>query len=251
MYNLEHGGFRKGLGTFKSSDAWRGAFKPMYHAFRNPREAKEYVDLILNKPELAPTFNRLFGNLNEIQMLTGRGQATTRAGKVVDNVLSVGEDFVGDLNVFNRLQEFTIRRGVFFGQLENLTKREWGIDLIEALNEGKLTGMLNGSLKPEGKRSFYELIEDSTHLATDITYAKQPDTKLGREFAHWVTNASFGPARATWVLPFPRFMANALELMGQYGAGASIPLTKKVISLMKGVSPLLSLMVFPVWIMGR
>ena len=237
MYNLEHGGFRKGLGTFKSSDAWRGAFKPMYYAFRNPREAKEYVDLILNKPELAPTFNRLFGNLNEIQMLTGRGQATTRTGRVVDNVLSVGEDFVGDLNVFNRLQEFTIRRGVFFGQLENLVKREWGIDLIGALNEGKLTGMLNGSLKPEGKRSFYELIEDSTHLATDITYAKQPDTKRGRAFAHWVTNASFGPARATWVLPFPRFMANALELMGQYGAGASIPLTKKVISLMKGGKP--------------
>ena len=237
MYNLEHGGFRKGLGTFKSSDAWRGAFKPMYHAFRNPREAKEYVDLILNKPELAPTFNRLFGNLNEIQMLTGRGQSTTRAGKVVDNVLSVGEDFVGDLNVFNRLQEFTVRRGVFLGQLENLTKREWGIDLIEALNEGKLTGMLNGSLKPEGKRSFYELLEDSTRLATDITYAKQPDTKSGRAVAHWITNASFGPVRATWVMPFPRFMMNALELMGQYGAGASIPLTKKVISLMKGGKP--------------
>jgi len=237
MYNLQHGGFRKGLGTFKSSDAWRGAFKPMYHTFRNPREAKEYVDLILNRPELAPTFNRLFGNLNEIQMLTGRGQSTTRAGKVVDNVLSVGEDFVGDLNVFNRLQEFTVRRGVFFGQLENLTKREWGIDLIEALNEGKLTGMLNDSLKPEGKRSFYELLEDSTRLATDITYAKQPDTKMGRAVAHWITNASFGPVRATWVIPFPRFMMNALELMGQYGAGASIPLTKKVISLMKGGKP--------------
>ena len=40
MYNFQHGGFRKGLGTFKSSDEWRGAFKPMYHAFRNPREAK-------------------------------------------------------------------------------------------------------------------------------------------------------------------------------------------------------------------
>jgi len=234
MYNFQHGGFRKGLGSAASSSTWKGAFKPFHHAFRNPREAKAYVDLILNKEELAPTYKRLFGNLNEIQMLTGRGQATTRTGKVVDSVLSVGEDAVMDLNIFNRLQEFTVRRAMFLGQLENLTKREWGIDLIEALNEGKLTGLLNDSMKPQGKRSFHEMIEDSTRLALDVTYAKQPDTKMGRAVANWITNASFGPARATWVLPFPRFMMNSLELIGQYAGGASIPLTKKFISLMRG-----------------
>jgi len=234
MYNFQHTGFRKGLGSVASSSTWKGAFKPFHHAFRNPIEAKAYVDLILNKKELAPTYNRLFGNLNEIQMLTGRGQATTRTGKVVDSVLSVGEDAVMDLNIFNRLQEFTVRRAMFLGQLENLTKREYGIDLIEALNEGKLTGLLNDSMRPQGKRSFHELIEDSTRLALDVTYAKQPDTKMGRAVANWITNASFGPARATWVLPFPRFMMNSLELIGQYAGGASIPLTKKFISLMKG-----------------
>tara|TARA_R110002020_G_scaffold83194_8_gene206122 strand:- start:57 stop:3977 length:3921 start_codon:yes stop_codon:yes gene_type:complete len=234
MYNFQHGGFRKGLGSVASSSTWKGAFKPFHHAFRNPREAKAYVDLILNKEELAPTYKRLFGNLNEIQMLTGRGQATTMTGKVVDSVLSVGEDAVMDLNIFNRLQEFTVRRAMFLGQLENLTKREYGIDLIEALNEGKLTGLLNDSMRPQGKRSFHELIEDSTRLALDVTYAKQPDTKMGKAVANWITNASFGPARATWVLPFPRFMMNSLELIGQYAGGASIPLTKKFISLMKG-----------------
>jgi len=234
MYNFQHGGFRKGLGSAASSSTWKGAFKPFEHAFGNPRDAKEYVDLILSKAELAPTYKRLFGNLNEIQILTGRGQATTRTGKAVDSILSVGEDLVMDLNIFNRLQEFTVRRAMFLGQLENLTKREWGVDLIGALNEGKLTGLLDDSLKPQGKRSFHEMVEDSTRLALDVTYAKQPDTQLGRRIASWITNASLGPARATWVLPFPRFMVNSLELIGQYAGGASIPLTKKFISLMKG-----------------
>ena len=221
-------------GVLRYSDTWKGAFAPLKHALGNRKDAKEYVDLLLAKPETHETFRRLFGNINEIQMLTGRGQATTAAGKVVDNVLSVGEDFVGDMNVFNRWQEFTVRRGVFLGQLENLTKREWGMDLIEVLNEGKINALLDGSLQPKGKRSFFELMEDSTKLALDITYAKQPETELGRKVASWITNASFGPVRATWVMPFPRFMVNAIELLGQYTGGASIPLAKKMQGIVKG-----------------
>ena len=221
-------------GVLSYSDTWKGAFAPLKHALGNRQDAKEYVDLILAKPETHETFRRLFGNLNEIQELTGRGQATTPTGKVVDYALTVGEDFVGDMNVFNRWQEFTVRRATFLGQLENLTKREWGMDLIEVLNEGKLNALIDGSLQPKGKRSFFDLMEDSTKLALDVTYAKQPDTPFGRKVASWITNASFGPVRATWVMPFPRFMVNALELLGQYTGGASIPLAKKMQGIVKG-----------------
>ena len=245
IYRLEHEGAASAAralspisvgrgGVLSYSDTWKGAFAPLKHALRNRQDAKEYVDLLLAKPETHETFRRLFGNLNEIQELTGRGQATTTAGKVVDYALTLGEDFVGDMNVFNRWQEFTIRRATFLGQLENLTKREWGMDLIEVLNEGKLNALLDGSLQPKGKRSFFDLMEDSTKLALDVTYAKQPDTKFGRNVASWITNASFGPVIATWVMPFPRFMVNALELLGQYTGGASIPLAKKMRSIVKG-----------------
>ena len=38
----------------------------------------------------------------------------------------------------------------------------------------------------------------------------------------------------TVVTPFPRFMFNSMELMGQYFAGSSIPLTRKLTSLVTG-----------------
>ena len=37
----------------------------------------------------------------------------------------------------------------------------------------------------------------------------------------------------TVVLPFPRFMFNSMELMGQYMGGASIPLGRKLMSIVK------------------
>ena len=82
---------------------------------------------------------------------TGRG-----SGGKLDTVLTGLEDATDILNTPNRWQEYLIRRGQFFGELERLTKREYGIDLIDTLQDGKLRDLLNdaGGFKPEGKPSF-------------------------------------------------------------------------------------------------
>ena len=79
----------------------------------------------------------MFDNVNEYQVATGRG-----SGGVLDTVLSRGEDVVNMLNTPNRIQEYVIRRGVFMGELERLVNREYGIDLMTALKEGKLPDLM-------------------------------------------------------------------------------------------------------------
>jgi len=170
----------------------------------------------------------MFNQLNELQAATGRGQATTSLGKGVDTVLSELEDGVSVLNSANRWQEYLVRRGSFLGELERLVKREYKIDLIDTLNEGKIKDLLNDSttVRPKGARSFNELVADATNKALDVTYAKQPDIGVFREATSFITRNGL-----TVVMPFPRFMFNSMELMGNYAGGASIPLTKKLMGM--------------------
>ena len=230
LYKLQHKEFRGML----DPSVWRGSLRPMEHILGDPVAARDWVRFILEQKELEPVHKQLFTNLNEIQELTGRGKATTLKGKAVDKTLSVAEDIVSVMNFANRWQENLVREGHFLGQLENLTKLEWDIDLLPALQEGKLRDLLSNSLRPEGKRSFEELMEDSARLALDVTYAKQPDTAAGKAIANFFTHTGVGPVRATWVAEFPRFMMNALELIGQGMAGSSIPLYKKLSSVLHG-----------------
>jgi len=213
----------KGVKGLLSRDIWSGSFSNMKYMFSRPDVAKGYTDLILGRPEMAKQFDAMYNNINEIQKLTGRG-----SGGKVDKVLSGMEDLVDTLNTPNRWQEFLIRRGQFFGELERLTKRHYGIDLIDALNEGKLKDLMNdaSSIRPEGTPSFIKLVDDSVTKALDVTYAKQPEIPLFRELSSFITRNGL-----TVVMPFPRFMFNSMELMGQYAAGASIPLTRKMTQL--------------------
>ncbi len=133
IYTAQNKGMSEGVGQIFSGDNWKGSFSNWKYAFSRPDVAKGYTDLILEQPELAKQFDAMFNNINEIQKLTGRGSGTK-----VDNMLSLAEDVVDTLNTPNRWQEYLIRRGQFFGELERLTKREYNIDLIDAINDGKL-----------------------------------------------------------------------------------------------------------------
>ncbi len=211
-----------GLELF-SGDNWRGSFSSFKYMFSRPDVAKGYTDLILKAPELAKQYDNMFNNINEIQKLTGRG-----SGSKLDSVLSGMEDAVDVLNVPNRWQEYLIRRGTFLGELERLTKREYDIDLIDELNKGNLKDLLNDSslIRPEGSPSFTALVDDAVTRALDITYAKQPDIPVFRSTASFITRNGL-----TVAIPFPRFMFNSMELLGQYAGGASIPLARKVSSI--------------------
>ena len=206
-----------------SRENWRDSFAGMRYMFSRPDLAKGYGDLILEQPELAKQFDNMFNSLNEIQKVSGRGSGTK-----VDKILTEAEDFVSFINGPNRLQEFLIRRGQFFGELERLVRREYKIDLIDTLNDGKLKDLMNdaSSVRPKDAPSFNSLVEKSVNKALDVTYAKQPEIETFRNFSNFITRNGL-----TVVIPFPRFMFNSMELMGQYAGGASIPLTKKVASI--------------------
>ena len=232
LYNM---GEAKGVGgkaaagakSILSRENWKDSFANMKYMFgpESRLDAKEYVDFILDRPELSKQFDLMFNQLNELQQATGRGQATTTLGKGADFVLSELEDGVSVLNSANRWQEYLVRRGAFLGELERLVKREYKIDLIDTLNDGKIKDLLNDSttVRPKGARSFNELVADATNNALDVTYAKQPDIGVFREATSFITRNGL-----TVVMPFPRFMFNSMELMGNYAGGASIPLTKKL-----------------------
>ncbi len=234
IYTAQNKGTMAGVGQLLSRDNWSGSFSNMKYMFSRPDVAKGYADLILERPEMAKQFDAMYNNINEIQKLTGRG-----SGGKIDKVLSGMEDVVDTLNTPNRWQEYLIRRGQFFGELERLTKRHYDIDLIDALNDGKLKDLMNdaSSIRPEGSPSFIKLVDDSVTKALDVTYAKQPEVPIFRETSNFITRNGL-----TVVIPFPRFMFNSMELMGQYAAGASIPLTRKVKDLvtMKSSGPLSS-----------
>jgi len=229
LYNLSEEGAGAAAKSLLSSSNWRDSFRHMKYMF-DPRaigQTRQYVDFIIDRPELAGQFDLMFNNINEIQRLTGRGEAVTKVGKGLDFVATKLEDGVDLLNTPNRWQEHLIRRGAFLGELERLVKREYGIDLIETINAGKIRDLLNdaGSVRPKDARSFLNLVEDATQKALDVTYAKQPDIPVFRSTSQFIVRNGL-----TVVMPFPRFMFNSMELMGQYAAGASIPLTRKVAS---------------------
>tara|TARA_R110000803_G_scaffold89040_1_gene156163 strand:- start:190 stop:3750 length:3561 start_codon:yes stop_codon:yes gene_type:complete len=225
MYNIGKKGVVVGVKSLGDLNNWRGSFSHMGYMFQ-PGKAKGLTDLILNRPETMDILSSLFDNLNGIQKASGRGK-----GGAVDWILSRGEDITNLLNTPNRWQEHLVRRGSFLGELERLAKREWDVDLIDVIQKGEIRDLLNDTskYKPKDGRSFMDMVADSTKKALDITYAKAPDVQVFRETSNFITRNGL-----TVVLPFPRFMFNSMELMGQYGAGASIPLTKAVTNFVTG-----------------
>ena len=224
LWKFSNEGIGNGVGAMVDPRNWRDSFKGLKYMFDGrPDEVRDYVNLILDRPELANQFDRMFNNLNEIQEATGRG-----TGTAFDTVMSAAEDFTDVLNVPNRWQEYLVRRASFMGELERLTQREYGIDLLDTLQQGKLKSLLNDTsdVKPAEARSFIDLIDDAVTKSLDVTYAKQPDVPVFRSTSSFIVRNGL-----TTVLPFPRFMFNSMELMGQYAGGALIPLTRKVIGL--------------------
>jgi len=218
LYASAEGGMKAGIKTTFSGENWKGSFRGLTYMFSNPRTAKEYTDLILEHPQLDGQFKQLFTNLNEIQKLTGRG-----SGGMADKLTGVVEDAVSILNIPNRMQEYLVRRSMFMGEMERLVKREWGINLLDEVGAGKLDELMSRVDIPKGKMSFADMAQAATSRALDVTYAKQPDVAAFKTLSTFITRNGL-----TVAMPFPRFMFNGMELVGQYAGGASIPITKYV-----------------------
>ncbi len=224
LWNVSNKGYGAGATALINPQNWKDSFNVHKYMFNGrPDEVAGFVDLILDRPEFDKQFGRMFDNLNEIQMAQGRG-----SGTVVDKILSGTEDVVQALNMPNRWQEFLVRRATFLGELERLVKREYDVDLLDALQQGKLRSLMNDAsdVKPDNARSFIDLIDESVTKSLDVTYAKTPDVPLFRNISSFITRNGL-----TVAIPFPRFMFNSMELMGQYAGGALIPLTRKMMGL--------------------
>ena len=224
LYNMGKDGVLAGGKSMLSKANWEDSFRHMRYMtdLKNQSDLKGYVDYIIDRPELSQQFDMMFNQINEVRRSTGAG-----TGGKLDKVLTSIEGGVDVLNTPNRWQEYLVRRASFLGELERLTKREYGIDLTETVNAGKLQDLLNDAPDIVGdKRSFKDLIADSTEKALDITYAKQPDTKVFRDITSFITNNGL-----TVITPFPRFMFNSMELFGNYGFGALAPLRRKAMGI--------------------
>ena len=206
--------------TIASGDAFAGSTRMLQRMYLNPVLSKEVTDFVLKRPEFIKQHTNMFDLVNEYQTATGRGK-----GGFIDKGLSKVEDAVTLLNTPNRIQEFTIRRAAFIGELERLVKRDYGKDLMELLKEGKIDDLIANSSKvrPKGAPAFEELIEDSTRRALDITYASPPEVPVFNTMSNFLTRNGLTAVTT----PFPRFMFKSLELMGQYGGGALNPMIKR------------------------
>ena len=216
-----------GAKSLVSPSNWKGSTRALQRIYMNPVKAKEITDYVLDRPEFQKQFKGMFDNINEYQTATGRGK-----GGAVDGILSKGEDVVNMLNIPNRIQEFVIRRGVFMGELERLVKRDYGVDLLKVLEDGGMADLMANSSKfrPKGAPKFAQLVEDSTRRALDVTYAKAPDVPVFAEISNFLTRTGLTAVTT----PFPRFMFNSIELMGQYSAGAFNPAIRRALGTKKG-----------------
>lgn len=217
----------KGAQTFVSPSQWAGSLAPLKRIYATPAMSKEITDIILNRPEFAQQYSALFDNVNEYRKRTGAG-----SGGPVDATLGAVEGVVDVLSIPNRIQEYVIRRGVYTGEMERLLKRDWGIDMMQALEDGKLGDMVANasSVRPKGARPFEEIVEEATKRALDVTYAKAPDVPLFKDVSNFLSRTGLTAVTT----PFPRFMFNSMELMGQYSAGAFNPAIKRAIGMKKG-----------------
>ena len=211
----------------------RDKFLPMGRELNMKSELEEFVDIILKDPKFAEQNKIMFGTVQEIQQSMGKGTPKNNiALKALDGIVDGYEDLIHMMNTPNRLQEFLMRRSVFAAELQRLLKREWGVDLTLELKQGKLLELINDTNKPDGARSFLELVARSTNRAIDVTYAKKPETPMFKEINRFLTRLRIGPIMIGTVLaPFPRFMFNNMELMGQYAGGASYPMSRKMVQL--------------------
>ena len=230
LFNISKGNYGKAASSLIEKQNWIGSTRGTLQMF-NPlvlKDMKGVTEIILKQPEMGLKFDEMFNQVSEIRRHTGAGK-----GGAFDKIATEIENGVDALNVFNRLQEYSVRRISFVTEMERLLKREWDIDLLDELNNGNIRDLIGdvSKLKPKGARSFMEITDSSVKKALDVTYAKQPDFFLFKQATDFITRNGL-----TAIVPFPRFMFNSIEIMAQYGAGASIPLTRKLMNMYKKAS---------------
>ena len=233
---IASGEYQKAARTVFTERDWQDSFRHLKYMFDDQRRAKNFTDFILENPEFDDQINRFYNQVNEIRLGQGKGKmdfsllripGTKKFGKLMDNTMTAMEDVVDLLNSPNRMQEFVMRRAVFMGEMQRLLRREWGMDLHEALKNGKMRDIINDApnLKPKNADSILNIVDDAVQKSLELTYASSPRTKMGRNIVNTINNFPGG----TIPIAFPRFMISSMELLGQYAAGSGAAVINRMV----------------------
>ena len=159
------------------------SFRLMMNLTKNKKQAKDLTEFLTKY--YVNESDRLFTKYASEVADSSKAKALKSAQKMVDG-----------LNFLNRMQEFWYRRGMFATSIQN-TLANKGIDINKV-------GLNDDLLKYLSPDDISKAVDDSLYF----TYAKTPDNKFLKSFVD-ISNSI--PFVTTGVLPFARFMANAIE----------------------------------------
>lgn len=177
---------------------WSGTFDLFMNISKNKKNAKKISDWILSTSPQQQ--DKLFTNyLSDVSRISGKG------------LIGKASKAVNALNFLNRAQEYYFRNGMFATRLAEIM-REKGLDLNKMFEAGDMSKISKAD------------IEDAVDTALEFTYSKTPppDSVMGSA----VNFINKLPFVLTSVIPFPRFMANALKFQFEHSPlGAATLLT--------------------------
>ena len=158
------------------------SFRLLANLTTDVKKSKDITDFVTDY--FVNEKNRLFTNYASDVAKATDSKPFTRAQKVVDG-----------LNKLNRMQEYFYRRGMFSASLDESLRKK-GIDLNRVIETNDISKITQADVT--------KAVDD----ALAFTYAKTPDNSFMKGFVDIVNKSPF---ILTGLMPFPRFMANAIE----------------------------------------
>lgn len=167
---------------------WSGTFDLLMSLTKNKSASKDLTELVLSP--YAKQKDRLFLNYaSDVANVDGGG------------LIGKAQKGVNLVNTFNKMQDYYFRRGMFAARLrENLRKKGMDIDDVVAQNRIDLIDK--------------DDIVDAVDAALEFTYSKSPPADSVAGAAINLVNKL--PFVMTSVIPFPRFMYNAMKFQFEH-----------------------------------
>lgn len=178
-------------------------FNPVRRAFGAKEQMVDHTKsfrLLMNLTKNKSKAKDLTDFLTQFYVNEGDKLFTKYASEVADSskakVFKNAQKVVDGLNFLNRMQEFYYRRGMFATSIQN-TLADKGIDINKI-------GIGDDLLEFISADDVARAVDEALYF----TYAKTPDNTFLKKFVE-ISNSI--PFITTGVLPFARFMANAIE----------------------------------------
>jgi len=137
--------------------------------------------------------------------------------------LGVGMKGVDLFNVFNRFQEFVVRRAVFLNSLDAIIRGRpdiygKGMTLARMVSDKNLIN----KIRPKD-------LAASIDIALEVTYASAPKSNFAKAFVQIINDRPFTLAL---LVPFPRFLVNSIRFLYEY---SPLPTIKGGISMVADI----------------